>query len=90
MPCINLLIPIKKKVTGISNDEWLRFAKALEVADIKEEKPQNAKNVNCTFNDNSVGIQYINIPLEIYETMLKYSKKLEEENETLKKGLDNK
>jgi transcriptional regulator with XRE-family HTH domain len=78
----------EKGKTGISNEEWLRFAKALEVEVevIKEEKPYNAKNINCTFNDNSVGIQYINIPKEIYETMLKYNKKLEEENEVLRKG----
>ena len=78
----------EKGKTGISNEEWLRFAKALEVKveDIKEDRPVNISN--NTFNDNSVnvGIQYINIPKEIYETMLKYNKKLEEENEVLRKG----
>ena len=79
----------EKGKTGISNEEWMRFAKALEVEveDIKEERPVNISN--NTFNDNSVnvGIQYINIPKEIYDTMLKYNKKLEEENEALRKGL---
>jgi hypothetical protein len=45
-------------------------------------------NQNCTFNEHSVGIQYVNIPQDVLDMMLRYTKKLEEENEKLqqKKG----
>lgn len=37
-------------------------------------------NENCTFNDQSIGIQYIFIPQEVLETVLEFNKKLEEDN----------
>lgn len=72
----------------ILDDEWDRFAKALNVSveDIKGEKePVTLKNENCTFTENSIGIQYVNIPQNAYEVIMKYNKILEDENERLKK-----
>ena len=75
--------------SSITDDEWLRFAKVLEVSkeDIKEERQLTAKNENCTFTDQAVGIQFVNIPQAVLDTMLKYNQKLEEENATLKAEL---
>ena len=45
------------------------------------------KNENCTFSDGaigSVGIQYINIPKDVLDTLLRYNSKLEEEVRALK------
>ncbi|WP_310378342.1 helix-turn-helix domain-containing protein [Flavobacterium sp.] len=77
----------------ISNEEWARIAKTLEVSveEIKDENiPIAIKNENCTFNDNAIGIQYVNIPQEVYTIVLKYNSKLEEENKQLKNELDKK
>ena len=67
----------------ISEEEWARIAKTLEVPveEIKEENiPVSIKNENCTFTDSSViGIQYVNIPQEVYAIVMKYNAKLEEE-----------
>ena len=74
----------------ISDEEWNRFAKTLEVPvdEIKEiNNSSNSKNENCTFNDNSIGIQYINIPENVFNIIIKYNTKLEEENATLKEQL---
>jgi transcriptional regulator with XRE-family HTH domain len=73
----------------ITDEEWNRFAKTLNVPveEIKDSEILQSKNVNCTFNDNSVGIQYVTIPQEVLETVLKYNKKLEEENTLLKEKL---
>ena len=70
----------------ISDEEWERFANALnvKVEDIKETKPVIMNFENCTFNDQNIGIQYINIPKDYLDTLHKYIKKLEDENE--KKG----
>lgn len=74
----------------INDDEWIKLAKILEVNvdDIKDVEPIITKNENCTFNDNSIGIQYISIPQEVLDTVLKYNKKLEEENKSLKEQLN--
>ncbi len=74
----------------ISNDEWNRFAKALDipVEDIKENKSV-LKNENCTFNENAIGIQYVNIPQNIFDIIIKYNTKLEEENAIMKEQLKN-
>jgi len=66
----------------ISEEEWARIAKTLNVPveEIKEENASVAiKNGNCTFNDNAIVIQYINIPQEVYAIVMKYNAKLEEE-----------
>ncbi|UPQ79249.1 helix-turn-helix domain-containing protein [Flavobacterium azooxidireducens] len=70
----------------ISDEEWQRFAKTLDVTveEIKESQQPNLKNEHCTFQYNSIGIQFISIPQEVLDTILKYNKKLEEENEKLK------
>jgi transcriptional regulator with XRE-family HTH domain len=71
----------------ITDDEWQKFAKVLNttVDEIKEKTVPQAVNENCVFNDQSVGIQNISIPKEVLDTILRYNKKLEEENELLKK-----
>ena len=81
-----------KKENGkspISDDEWSRFAKTLqvEVDEIKEENESTMKNENCTFNDTSIGINYINIPQNLLDIVVKYNHKLEEENKNLKEQL---
>ena len=71
----------------ISDEEWNRFAKTLEVPveDIKEVNDSNsAKNENCTFNDSSIGIQIVTMPQNAFEIIIKYNNKLEEENQSLK------
>lgn len=77
----------------ISDEEWNRLAKMLEVPveEIKElNNSSNSKNENCTFQDNAIGIQYINIPQNVFDIIIKYNAKLEEENITLKEQLRNK
>ncbi len=74
----------------ISNDEWNRFAKTLEVPveEIKEiNNSSNSKNENFTSQDNGMGKQYINIPKNAFEIIIKYNAKLEEENQSLKDKL---
>lgn len=74
----------------ISDEEWSRFAKTLEVPveEIKEiNNSSNSKNENCTFNDSSIGIQYVNIPQNVFDIIIKYNAKLEEENTMLKEKL---
>ena len=82
-----------RKETGkspITNEEWQRFAKALEVSleDIKEENKISLKNENCTFNDSTVGIQYVNIPQNVLDIIIKYNQKLENENKSLKEEVE--
>ncbi len=77
-------------LSPISDEEWFRLAKILEVAvgEIKEiDNSSNSKNENSTFSDNSISIQYVNIPQNAFELILKYNAKLEEENTTLKEQL---
>ena len=78
-----------RKETGktfITEQEWDRFAKTLGVSkeEIKDKIAPQAINENCVFNDQSVGIQNISLPVEVLETILRYNKKLEEDNALLK------
>lgn len=75
----------------ISNEEWNRFAKALDipVEEIKENNSSVLKNENCTFNENAIGIQYVNIPQNVFDIIIKYNTKLEEENAKMKEQLNN-
>lgn len=72
----------------ISDAEWNRFAKVLDipVEDIKDNNvPISIKNEGCTFHEGSVaGIQYVNIPQNVFDIIIKYNAKLEEENVFLK------
>lgn len=65
----------------ITNEEFEKLAKLLDtdIEEIKKEIPPSTKNENCTFNDNSIGINYVNIPQDLLDTVLKYNRKLEEE-----------
>jgi transcriptional regulator with XRE-family HTH domain len=75
----------------ISDEEWKRFAKTLDVPveEIKEtNNSSNSKNENCTFNDSAIGIQYVNIPENVFDIIIKYNAKLEEENKKLKELLN--
>lgn len=74
-----------RKETGktiITDDEWDRFAKTLGVSTEEIKKRVSPKSVNehCVFNDQSIAIQNISLPKDVLETLLKYNKKLEEEN----------
>ncbi len=82
----------ERGVSAITENEWQRFANFLDVAvdDIKEVLQVFPKNENCTFNDNAIGIQMINIPANVYEIMQKYIQKLEQENMALKQELKHK
>lgn len=74
----------------ITEVEWKRFAEALEVSvdDIKDELSINLKNESCTFNNDAIGIQYVNIPQNVFDIVLKYNQKLEEEINNLKNKLN--
>jgi hypothetical protein len=75
----------------INEEEWDRIAKVLDipVEKIKEKNfPVSIKNNNCTFNDNAVGIQYVNIPQDVLEIIIKYNNRLEEDNLMLKKQIE--
>lgn len=77
----------ERGISIITDDEWIRIANALDVQieDIKEDNQiTSLKNDNCTFNNNSIGIHYVNIPDYILDIILKYNKKLEEEISQLK------
>lgn len=75
----------------LSEDEWARIAKVLNVSieEIKEKKvPISIKNKNYTFSNRVIGIQYVNIPQDVYGILIKYNSTLEEENRMLKKQLN--
>lgn len=74
----------------ITDDEWKRFAKVLgtDIEELKEvQEPLALKNEGCTFTENSIGIQYVNIPQNVFDIIIKYNAKLEEENLFLKSQL---
>jgi transcriptional regulator with XRE-family HTH domain len=75
----------------ITDEEWEKFAKVLNttVDEIKDSPTGiTVKNKNCTFSDNAVaGVQYISIPQEVLDTVLRYNKKLEEEIQSLKQEI---
>ena len=78
-----------RKETGktfITEQEWDRFAKILGVCkeEIKEKLAPQAINDNFVFNDQLVGVPNISLPVEVLETILRYNKKLEEDNALLK------
>ncbi|MEC5172247.1 helix-turn-helix transcriptional regulator [Chryseobacterium nepalense] len=78
----------------IHDDEWEKLAKALEVSvdDIKESEFSGiVHNDNSTFNDNSGNYynQNFNIPNSIIDNLQDYIKLLKEQNEFLKKELEN-
>lgn len=75
----------------ITDIEWERFAKVLEVTkdEIKEDKPITINNENCTFNDSAVNTQFVNIPQNIFDIIIKYNQKLEEDNLALKTEINN-
>lgn len=70
--------------SSITNDEWLRIAKALNtsVEDLKENNDDNLTDVN--FLD---ALHDVKIPRILLDTVLKYNAKLEEENKALKEEL---
>ncbi|TDP57413.1 helix-turn-helix domain-containing protein [Flavobacterium dankookense] len=80
----------ERGLSPISDEEWFRLAKILEVAveEIKEiDNSSCSKNENSTFSDNSITIQYVNIPQNAFDLILKYNAKLEKENSVLKTQL---
>jgi transcriptional regulator with XRE-family HTH domain len=68
--------------SSITEDEWDRFANALDVPkeEIKDEKPLTINNENCTFKDSFFNTQYINVPEKVLDVVMKYNQKLEEDN----------
>jgi hypothetical protein len=78
-----------RKETGktfITEEEWGRFAITLGVSkeEIKDKIAPLAINENYIFNDQSMGIQNVSLPIKVLETILRYNKKLEEEIALLK------
>ncbi|HEU0228562.1 MAG TPA: hypothetical protein VFQ86_12545 [Arachidicoccus soli] len=62
-----------------------------KVGEIQVQEKPVQYNENCTFSDQSVGcvgVQYTNAPKEMLDTMQKYIKLLERENERLRKDID--
>lgn len=78
----------ERGISPINDEEWNRFAKALDIPvdEIKEvSTPLSIKNQNFTFNDNAINAHNnINIPQNIFDIIIKYNAKLEEENIFLK------
>jgi transcriptional regulator with XRE-family HTH domain len=73
-----------KKENGkspITEQEYKKLAAILEtsIEALKREIPVASKNENCTFNDNSIGIQIVSLPKDTLDIMIKYTTKLEEE-----------
>lgn len=81
-----------RKERGIhifSEKEWEKIADILEtkVDEIQTQEKSVQYNENCTFSEHSigcVGVQYANVPKEMLDTMQKYIKLLERENERLR------
>jgi transcriptional regulator with XRE-family HTH domain len=68
--------------SSITEDEWDRFANALDVfkEDIKDDKSIIMNNENCTVKDSFLHTQYINLPEKVLDVVMKYNQKLEEDN----------
>ncbi|VXB10575.1 conserved hypothetical protein [Flavobacterium sp. 9AF] len=76
----------------ITEEEWEKLADVLKIPieELKKANENMPKNENCTFYDNSIGIQIVSMPKETLDIMLKYTAKLEEENKILKQDLTKK
>lgn len=74
----------------ITQDEWERIANyfGVDINEVKDEEKIYLTNENCTFNENSIGIQYVSIPNEVLNMVIRYNKKLEKENKILKRKLN--
>jgi transcriptional regulator with XRE-family HTH domain len=77
----------------IHDDEWEKLAKALDVSvdDLKDDGNSGiVHNDNSTFNDNSGNYynQNFNIPNSIIENLQDYINLLKEQNESLKKEVE--
>lgn len=74
----------------ISDAEWKVLADALgvEVDEIKEESRTSHQGqiINPTIKDNGVciGVQYVNVPKEVLDSLLRYNQFLEEEVKRLR------
>ena len=82
-----------KKENGkspISDKEYEKLSLLLEspIQDLKNERAAVPKNENCTFNDQSIGINYVNIPADVLEIIVKYNARLEKENQELKSQIN--
>ena len=55
----------------------------MPVEDIKVDNvPVTMKNEGCTFHDSSlIGIQYVNIPQNVFDIIIKYNAKLENDEQ---------
>ncbi len=55
----------------------------MPVEDIKVENvPINVKNENCTFHEGNVaGVQYVNIPQNVFDIIIKYNAKQENDDQ---------
>nr|WP_315186017.1 helix-turn-helix transcriptional regulator [uncultured Flavobacterium sp.] len=77
--------------SSITEEEWKKIAKVLEVPmeEIKDSKITNSiKNENCTFHEGSVaGVQYVNLPQNVFDIIIKYNLKLEENNFLIKQDV---
>ncbi|TRX00374.1 helix-turn-helix transcriptional regulator [Flavobacterium gawalongense] len=82
----------KKEIgkSNITDAEWNKFAKVLNVPleEIKDlDRSLAMKNKNWDFNNNETGIQYINMPENVFDVIMKYNGRLEEENEHLRQEI---
>lgn len=74
--------------SNITDAEWNKFAKVLNVPveEIKDlERSLAMKNNNWDFNNNAARIQYM--PENVFDVIMKYNGRLEEENEHLRQEI---
>jgi DNA-binding XRE family transcriptional regulator len=81
----------KKEIgkSKITDAEWNKFAKVLnvpveEIKDLDKSFDVKKRNFN---NNNATGIQYINMPENVLDVIMKYNGRLEEENEYLRQEI---
>ena len=82
----------KKEIgkSNITDAEWNKFAKVLNVPveEIKDlAKSLDMKKWNFNKKNNATGIQYINMPENVLDVIMKYNGRLEEENEYLRQEI---
>lgn len=79
----------ERGLSPISESEWKTLADALgvEVNQIKDEtNALHNSYSNTTFKDNSVhiGVQYVNVPKDVLDSLLRYNQFLEDELKRLR------
>ena len=82
----------ERGISPITDEEWKRFAKALNtsVEEIKEIVPPNSIVSENSRFQNAGNEKHISLPLDVFNIMMKYTSKLEEDIQELESQLKNK